>query len=360
MRYYTINRILEKNAHYNIIFGERSAGKTYSTLEYALKQYVKTGKQFAYIRRMAEDIVKKRMLELFSALSNNRVIEKVTKGEYNSVYYYSGRFFLCFVGEAGEKIKTDERPLGYAFALSQWERNKAPSYPNITTIIFDEFITRDTYLKDEFVIFCNTLSSIIRERNDVKIFLLGNTINKYGCPYFKEMGLKNVDKMEQGTIDLYKYGDSGLLVAVEFCGQVKAKKKSNIYFAFDNPKLSMIKSGAWELDIYPHCPVKILPKHIKHIAILCYEGYKLQLELCKVDRDYFLYIHNKTTEIKNIDTDLIYTLEHSHKRNYRRNILKPITPIEKTYANLIILEKVFYQDNEVGEIFRNYLNFCRN
>ena len=63
--------------------------------------------------------------------------------------------------------------------------------------------------------FANVLSTIIRHRNDVKIFMLANTVNKY-CPYFKEMGLKHITEMKQGSIDIYTYGSSDLRVAVEY------------------------------------------------------------------------------------------------------------------------------------------------
>ena len=36
-KFYTLNRILSKNADYNVIFGERSNGKTYATLLYGIK-----------------------------------------------------------------------------------------------------------------------------------------------------------------------------------------------------------------------------------------------------------------------------------------------------------------------------------
>ena len=52
---------------------------------------------------------------------------------------------------------------------------------------------------------------------------------------FKEMGITNFKKQEQGTIDIYTYGDSGLRVAVEFCGDTKKKveKKSRVGSMFD-------------------------------------------------------------------------------------------------------------------------------
>jgi hypothetical protein len=56
-------------------------------------------------------------------------------------------------------------------------------------------MTRSGYLGDEFVKFCNLLSSLIRDRKDCVVYMLANSVNKY-CPYFEEMGLEDVDKME--------------------------------------------------------------------------------------------------------------------------------------------------------------------
>ena len=39
-KYYDLNPILKLDADYNIIFGERSNGKTYAVLKYMIEQYV--------------------------------------------------------------------------------------------------------------------------------------------------------------------------------------------------------------------------------------------------------------------------------------------------------------------------------
>ena len=198
--YYNLQPILSEGAHYNIIIGERSNGKTYSTLLYALRLYSKKGFQTALLRRMQEDFVGKRGASLFNPLVDNGEIEKATGGEYDSVYYYASRWYLCkyIENEKGivERI-TDKKPFMYGFAISQMEHEKGNGYPDVKTVIFDEFITRMGYLRDEFVLFMNTLSTIIRSRDDVKIFMLGNTVNKY-CPYFEEMGLRHIKNMKQG------------------------------------------------------------------------------------------------------------------------------------------------------------------
>ena len=50
-KFYSLKTILSKDAQYNIIFGERSNGKTYSVLKYGLEKFCKTGEQTAIVRR---------------------------------------------------------------------------------------------------------------------------------------------------------------------------------------------------------------------------------------------------------------------------------------------------------------------
>ena len=80
MKFYSLNDILSKHCDYNVIFGERSNGKTYATLEYGLRNFVKTGEQMAYIRRWREDLRGKRAESLFANHVNNGLIEKITDG----------------------------------------------------------------------------------------------------------------------------------------------------------------------------------------------------------------------------------------------------------------------------------------
>ena len=46
MKYYSLNKINKKNATYNVIFGERSNGKTYATLKQVLEKLKKKNKIF--------------------------------------------------------------------------------------------------------------------------------------------------------------------------------------------------------------------------------------------------------------------------------------------------------------------------
>lgn len=354
-KYYSLDKIKSKKARYNIIFGERSNGKTYASLKEGLSNYIKSGKQMAYIRRYSEDFTGKRGVTLFAGLVANNIISNLTKNEWSDVTYYASKWYLCRYEE--DKIIKDKKPFCFGFAISAQEHDKSTQYPDVTTIVFDEFLSRTGYLTDEFVLYMNTLSTIIRDRNDVTIYMLGNTVNKF-CPYFSEMGLKHIRDMKQGDIDVYQYGQSNLTVAVEYAKPSSASKDSDVYFAFDNPKLKMITGGDWEIDIYPHAPTKIKPKDIVYSFFIIFDGTTLQGDVVAQGRSNYIYIHLKTTPIQNPDHDLIYTTEYDPRPNYRRIITSPVDNIDKRIASYFKADKVFFQDNEVGEIVRNYLMWC--
>jgi hypothetical protein len=302
MKYYSLKRILAKDCTYNVIFGERSNGKTYSVLKYGVEQYFKTGGQLAIVRRWKEDITGRRASDIFSALIANDEINTLSGGNFTGVYYWGGKFFLCNYDEKGKVIYNDSDCFAYVFALSDTEHNKSISYPKVTTVLFDEFITKLVYLNDEFVLFMNTLSTIVRQRANVKIFMLGNTVNKF-CPYFAEMGLNHVLKMEQGAIDVYTYGNF-------------------IYF-------------------------------------IEFEEQLFQCEIVSRGTNYFTFIHRKTTGLKDLSNDIIYSLDYHAELNYNRNIYKPITQLQKRILWFYQTDRVFYQDNDVGNSINTYLTLCR-
>ena len=358
-KFYTLDNILKENADYNIIYGERSNGKTTAVLSYALRDYINSGykNQLAIIRRWEEDFKGKNGQQMFENIVALNWVSEWTKGKYNAIYYYSQRWYLCRYDELGNREEQRDEPFAIGFSINSEEHYKSTSYPNVKTILFDEFITRQYYLPEEFVKFQNLLSTIIRLRTDVKIFMCGNTINKY-CPYFAEMGLSGVKNQKKGSIDVYKYGDSTLKVAVEYSDLPAKKKDSNKYFAFNNPKLEMITNGNWEIDIYPHLPHKYKPNDVLYFFYVVFDNEIIQGNIISVDDIIFLYFHRKTTPIKEDNTQLVYQQQVDYRRNYRTNILKPYTKVDIYINKLISIKKVFYQDNEAGQILNNYIKWC--
>lgn len=366
MKYYSLANILKRNCRYNLIYGERSAGKTYAILEYGLMRYLKTGEQMAIIRRFREDFRGKRGQAYFDTLALNgkgeNVIKKLSKGRYDRIIYNSSRWYLAYWDEDTQKNVLNEEPFAYAFALTEMEHDKGNSYMRTTTIFMDEFITRGAYLPDEFILFMNCLSTIIRSRGDesIKIFMAANTVaaGKYN-PYFKEMGLNHVDQMKKGDIDVYEFGDSGLRVAVEYTDSPnKRGKPSDVFFAFNNDKLRMITGGSWEIDIHPHLIKDLDKRDIVFSYFIVFEDKILQADIVINDVDKYTYIHEKTTPIKNPDSDVVFELTPNQKHNYYVSLLIPVNDITKKIITFFKANKVFYQSNEVGEIVNQYLNQC--
>ena len=357
--YYDVSHIDKFNAHYNVIFGKRSNGKTYSVLKKAIYNYAKNGEQTGYIRRYREDFKGKRGATMFDSLIANDEIRKATNGQWETVRFYSDRWYFAKKDIESDRLISDSTPFCFAFSLAQMEHDKSTSYPMITTIIFDEFISRIGYLPGEFVLFMNVLSTIIRQRNNVKIYMLGNTVNKY-CPYFQEMGLKHIEEMEMGKIDIYTYGESNLRVAVERTMDHNIEgRKSDVYFAFDNPSLQMITGGAWELDLYPHLPREYDTIDVIFKYFINFNDNILQCEVVELDDCCFTYIHRKTGEIRHPDIDVVFSVEYDPRPNHIRNIRKSTEDIAKKIYKFFRDDQVFYQDNDVGEIVRNYLMFCQ-
>lgn len=380
IQYYSLARILKENADYNVIFGERSFGKTFSVKHLALFGYhdkklgidingfFDDGTQFGMIRRMEEDYRKGRGASMWNDIIDNPIhgnmIEKTSDGEWNNVEFISMAWYLSYWKD-GKKIKVDEKPFAYAFALSSAEHYKSNSYPSIKNVLLDEFIATQGYLINEFTLFTSVLSTIIRDRNNVKIFLCGNTINKIN-PYFKEMGLTKAKTMKQGDLDVYAYGTSELKVAIEYTGNVdekkRIKKKSDKYFAFENPRLKMITTGDWELDIYPHLPYKYKPKDIIYTYFIVFDDEIFQCEIIDIDNQMkpFTFIHQKTTPIKEGETAIIYKQDYSIEPNHKRKIIYALSDIEKKIVWFFQNDRVFYQDNAVGNMIDNYIEWCRN
>ena len=350
------------SAQYYILVGQRSNGKTFCVLERFIDNWwaSKETESNAIIRRWEEDFNKSKGDKFFENFITNQyrgnIIASKTNNKYNSIVWNLRAWWAVYVNEEGKEERRSPVPIAHSFAITQEGHYKSSAYPRIKDILFDEMVSR-TYLVDEFISFMNLLSTIIRLRDDLKIFMCGNTLSGY-CPYFAEMGLKNIRQMKQGDIDLYKMGKDGKMKIVVYMTDsiTKHGKPSDVYFCFDNPALQMVTGeNVWELAIYPHCPTKFKPMNIKFIYFILFDGETFQCEIIDKDKEWFTYIHRKTTPIKDEDKSIIFKQEHDYRSNFRRRITKPYDKLGKFILSFYASEKVFYQDNEVGDMISQYI-----
>lgn len=357
-KHWDIRPIKNIPALYRLVVGERSNGKTYGLDLDCIDDYLKTGAQTAYVRRWPDDIRKGKMMLKFSTICKNQEVTRLSDGVWNGVAYKDKAFWLI-ANDDGDNTVYDTQPFAFVFSISAMEHDKSIPYPGVRRIVFDEFISRRGYIQGEFMLFMNVISSIARERDDVDIWMLGNTVSK-DCPYFAEMGLKHIMKQEAGTIDTYTYKKDGkeMLVAVERTANLAAKK-SDRYFIFDNPQLEMITGGVWEMALYPHLFEKYKPEQIMFEFFVVYRGETIHCEVVDGDSGIFIFAHEKTTPLQENEDDLIFTTVQTNKPNHRMCITKPVLPVERKILEMIQLERMCFQDNSVGEVFNDYLKWCR-
>ena len=166
-----------------------------------------------------------------------------------------------------------------------------------------------------------------------------------------------IKEQKPGTIDVYEYSDTGLQVVCEYCGssQKRGGKESDVYFAFDNPELKMITGGAWEIAIYPHLNVKLKPKDTMYNFFIDFNGELLHGEVIYLESGPFVFLHQKTTPIKDEENDIVYTTTPSERWNHRMCLTKQSDKLSLFIIKCLRENKIFYSTNEVGEVFRNYV-----
>lgn len=294
-KYWDSRPILSKGADINLLIGQRGNGKTYGICKFMLQECHDRKCRFAYVRRWADDIKGFRAEQMFFPLQKE--VEAIW-GKGYTVVYWRHKYYL--VNDAGVKIDI----LGYTLSLSEASHTKSVAYTNVKNILFDEFIQMagERALPDEMLKYENTLSTIIRDAQDVRIFLAANTVSKFS-PYFTKYGF-DINKVEQGQIveNKFETDENVLKVALEYCEYNEDVGKSSSKYTTS----SMITKGQWEIpptDDIPHCEGEIVkekllcsmlePETDVTIGMFVRDGKWTTLELDEVTSCYYTKVHKR-------------------------------------------------------------------
>ena len=361
--HYNPLEILKKGASYSMIIALRNNGKSTAMCILIMYAWQYFDYPSCWLRRLKESLTPKNISMLFDTAF--KIVPN--KKKYDGISYRSGRFCGYWISEKNRKVY--DEPFCYTQSLTSQEAQKGTKdIKNLLFIVFDEFMSREYYLNNEFITFSNTLSTVFRECYDATIVMLANPVS-WSCPYFDEMGIKKVREIPQGTIKFYKSKDSNTSVALEMCGETQKNIHTDIindrFFGFENAQLESIKTGAWELPMYPH----LTDAHSGDIIIdrTCYIRYDndiLCIEIRRAkDRSIYAFIRPYTSEL-DINSNTVFRV-YERRTNEGVSAGKISTKIRADGCDNLIWKKlftenrIFYSTNLVGETVRLFLSeYC--
>lgn len=236
--------LFELNADVYLIFGMRSFGKSYGILSRCLKQWIDTKESFVMMRTIDDDIMQTKARKYIAGVAG-RFAEWTDYEKELTVY---GSDFIA--RSIGENKTIVREKVGSVMSLSGWLKYKGNNYDDVTTIIFEEFLERRPKLTDEAFLegYLNNLSTVIRLRQNVKVFCLANTVKKKS-PLFDYYHI-DLKRIKKGQPALFTE-ENGLRVCVYWTPDVKLENDSSKHYTVSSTKQAkMITGGEWETEDY--------------------------------------------------------------------------------------------------------------
>ena len=231
--FWDIDRTLTHNALFYVIMGNRGGGKSYGAKKRAIKNFINKKEQFGYLRRTKDDL-KDSAKEFF---------KDVAKEFPDYEFKVDGNKFYCrlSVDEENDKARkwTDDDVIGYGFNLTTSSNKKSIPYPNITMLIYDEFLldnesSNQRYMKNEPRALLNLYETIARPGTDhprVLLFMLANSTS-VNNPYFLFWDLQMPDENKPDGNGKYIWHHPSRPIVVENVKKqafIEAKKKTEFY-----------------------------------------------------------------------------------------------------------------------------------
>lgn len=349
------------DAVWNVYLSDRSNGKTTDWVIIGLICYWNFKKLPHIVRSRSKMISEANVKDLIKVILDMGYITKITDGAYNSILYKKNHraFYLCNVDDTGVLLDCDNNMCLKVVSVEQAEFLKSGyNAPNGDIVIYDEFINSYN-MPNEFISFCDLLSTIFRKRMNCYIIMLANTINRQSF-FFDELECRDwINNAEQG--DKKTYCNNGTYVHVEILGvrlTEQRKKYNNRYFGFKNSRLNSITGAGWSMTNAQH--LTFTPKEIilKNVFVL-FQGSFYKLEVIKTPHNNIAVFCHKSNEPSKNDA-YIYTCEGEYidpHYIYRRGN----TPFDKyIWETLWKLNRWYYASNSEASAINAYITRCNS
>ena len=354
--HYSPLQVVKTNTPYIISYGGRNLGKTFAWLILIYAIWQCEGYKSVLMRRMAETLKPSKVAETFKKVFDLGYVPN-NKG-YTGITYRTGAWRGYWADEKG-KITYDE-PFCYPFALSsKIETNKGVSdIEKLGIIFFDEALTADNYLTDEWGRFQNAVSTLVRENSQACCVLCANTVS-WVAPYFREFGIKNVRSIKKGTVKVFQCLDE-TAVTLEYCNDVVANRNKKIvdrrFFGFKSGTADMIRVGGWEIHSYQHLTREMIEDRHRELITrdiyIAHENEILCLELYVMD-DFGPLVNVRPADNFDLGKVIYVVGDHTDPRYHHRP--NPSNKIDKLIWTLYHNNRFYYADNLCGEIVKKFL-----
>ena len=180
--WYNFNRLYSYNATINMVVGGRGIGKSYGKKKRAVNNWIKKKEQFILVRRFNEELKAAKRTFFADFEKEFPDWDMRAQGVEAQIAPISTR------DQKGREWET----MGFFVALSTTQSQKSQSFPNVTTIFFDEFILEpgyQRYIPNEVTALLSFYETVDRGQERTKLYLLANAVSIMN-PYFLHWGIR--------------------------------------------------------------------------------------------------------------------------------------------------------------------------
>ena len=344
---------------YLVEFSRRGTGKTTGVLLLGMVMNQLYSTQIIYIRQTEDMIAPKNTKNMFSTIVEYGYIPLITNDRWNNVCYKSRRWYFCRTDEDGKIVEKDNDHFCFMCDIQHGNALKSGfNAPFGDFIVYDEFVN-PFYYPDEFVNFCDLISTIIRQRYSPMVWMLSNNTDKES-PYFYELEIyDDVQCIEKGGHG-ERITEKGTGIYYEWYAPETDVKKSTtvltfmnkLFFGFKNKKLGSITGEDWAIKPAQHIPnSKEAPQIIFNNIYIYHNGRYVKLDIVKHETlGICCYVHWATKTYKD---SLILTVEDRLDPRYVYGI--GTGRLQRMLIELIRQNRFYYPTNDVAAFTANYM-----
>ena len=346
------------------VYSGRNRGKSFEISSQLIADAWYDNKLFGYIRR--NDATTFEVEQYFA--DKSEFIKDMTDNKYEGITRDKGKlkFFKNEVdNDTGESHRVLGQECGYFYALSRQASYKSLQYPDVFNLIYEEVLTDQTYLSSEPEKLMNLYSTVKRNKQDFKMWLVSNTVSVVN-PYSQSWGIY-LAKNKPGDIRLSKlylgsYDENNeeqyLLIAAHYLQDKGDISKEDLKKKRNRIKTG-IASNKWdELKLFTTLDMRYIKRFpIIDTVLFEYDDLCIQANIVEIpinlieeiinDSDNFsqetmpiLYFRRKTSEPK--PNTRVYTNNPNHFNDYTTKGFKIIYKIDK------IVEQIYKRGWIIG------------